>query len=132
MAQELTDDQVIEQAMVALRNVAGQPEPERKTQYSLFLGSHQAPYDNDVHDKPGFARNSLYNKLPELIRNGMSPGEAWVALDRPDGARYYALCQTLRVRGNVLKKRLVDQALAEGVLRIEPVDKHAVQGQGLS
>lgn len=132
MAQELTDDQVIEQVMAALRNVAGQPEPERKTQYALFLGSHQTPYDNDVHDKPGFARNSLYNKLSELIRRGMLSGGTWLNQPVQQCEIYYAVCQAISYRRSDLKKRLVDLALAEGVLRIEPLQTHAVQGQGLS
>lgn len=132
--EDLPDEQVIEQAMAALRIAAGRPEPERSTQYAIFLGQHQAPYDNDVFAKPGFARNSLYNKLSEIIRQGMFPEPAMWLNDSGEVRRreYWTLCQAIGYRNVGVKKKLVDQALAEGLIRIEPVVKLAERGQGLS
>lgn len=132
--EDLSDEQAIEQAMAALRIAAGQPEPERSAQYAIFLGQHQTPYDNDVFAKPGFARNSLYNKLSEIIRRGMFPDPAMWLNDPGETRRreYWALCQAVGYRNAGVKKRLVDQALAEGLIRIEPVVKMAERGQGLS
>ena len=135
MAEDLSDEQALEQAMAALRIVAGQPEPEASVQYAIFLGRHQLPYDDDVFSKPGFARNSLYNKLSEILRRGMFPGDDWMNND-PGGVRlrqYQALCRAIGFQRTAgLKKKLVDMALAEGLIRIEPIVKHAAQGQGLS
>lgn len=134
MAEDLSDEQALEQAMAALRIAAGQPEPEASVQYAIFLGRHQLPFDDDVFSKPGFARNSLYNKLSEILRRGMFPGEDWMNNDPGEVRRrqYWALCQSIGYRNPGLKKRLVDMALAEGLIRIEPIAKHAAQGQGLS
>ena len=63
----LTDDQVFEQAMAALRVAAArQTEKEPVVKYSIFLGNTLTPYDDDLFDKPGFAKNSLHNKISEM------------------------------------------------------------------
>lgn len=132
MAEELSEEQVLEQAMAALRVAAGQPEPTPSVQYAIFLGQHQLPLDDDVFTKPGFARNSLYNKLSELIRRGMFPGDTWLPADHAGRNRYGSICQAIGYRTPDVKKKLVNMAIAEGLIRIEPITKHAVRGQGLA
>ena len=109
---------------------------EVSVEYVIFLGQHQLFFDNDVFVKFGFVCNSLYNKLSEILRRGLFHGDdgvaAWLGRDEGRRQQYWALCQAIFYQNSYLKKKLVDMAMAEGLIRIEPVVKHAARGRGLS
>ena len=125
MAQsEYSEAEAITRGLEALRRFisvrAGEP-PEEES-YAIFLGNSPYPYDNDRYSKPGFARNSLYNKLSGMFYCGyFTTEDARRNASQADRQEYHALTQAIGYRHANTRKKFVDAAMAAGLLRIAKV-----------
>lgn len=105
----------------ALRSLAKRHEEEKHSPgYAIFLGDSLYPMNDQVFSTPGHARNSLYHNLSSIVWCNAPQG-------REEGSRliYSSLGQQLSDPHN--KRKLVDAALAAGLISFKPVV--LIQGQ---
>lgn len=80
--------------------------------YGIFLGNSLYPMNDQVYATPGHARNSLYHNLSNMIR----------FLNYRSGNQQYAgLMQWFKEHRADGKRRLVDAAIAAGLVSIKEV-----------